>query len=71
MERERVNSSNLESVGYEKSSMTLEIEFKNGGIYQYFNVSEDIFEALMNANSHGSYFHANIRNGGFDYKKVG
>lgn len=70
MERQKVESSNLESVGYQAPSMILEIEFKNGGIYQYFNVPESIFIDLMNASSHGSYFHANIRNGGFAYEKV-
>lgn len=62
MEREQVESSNLASIGYDSDNQILEIEFKHGGIYQYFEVSENTFEELMNADSHGLYFSANIRN---------
>lgn len=56
MDRNYVRSSNLRSVGYDADSMTLEIEFHSGGIYQYFNVPSHIYEGLMRAGSHGTYF---------------
>lgn len=61
MERQRVSSSNLASVGYDPISQTLEIEFNHGGIYQYsgFPISEH--QGLMAASSHGSYFVQNIK----------
>jgi len=31
-------------------------------MYQYFDVPENVYEELMNADSHGIYFSANIRN---------
>ena len=62
MERQSVNSSNLSSVGYDASTETLEIEFKNGTIYTYSNVPQFEYDRLMEAGSHGSYFSANIRN---------
>lgn len=61
MERQPVSSSNLVSVGYDPSSETLEIEFKNGSIYRYFNVPPFEHERLMAADSHGVYFNANIK----------
>jgi len=61
MNRETIVSSNLVSVGYDKTSSTLEIEFKNG-IYQYSGVSENEYEGLMNASSAGKYFNMNIKN---------
>lgn len=61
MDRQSVQSSNLVSVGYDPETETLEIEFK-GGVYQYFNVPQFIFEQLMSAPSHGVFFNANIRN---------
>ena len=70
MKRDYVNSSNLESVAYDSDSMTLEVEFKHGGIYQYFNVPESIYNGLMNASSHGSYFDLNVKKGGYSYSKV-
>jgi hypothetical protein len=69
MKRELVESSNLTSVGYDKESEVLEIEFKHGGKYQYFDVPFKIYNELMNAESHGKYFAANIRND-FEYQKM-
>jgi hypothetical protein len=40
----------------------LEIEFNDGGVYQYLGIPSNIHDALMNATSHGKYFVANIRN---------
>ena len=62
MKRDTVRSSNLASIGYDEANNILEIEFNHGGIYQYLNVPFDVYEELMNANSHGTYFSANIRN---------
>ena len=62
MQRTPVTSSNLVSVGYEPKSMTLEVEFHSGSVYQYFDVPEYEHQSLMQAGSHGVYFNANIRN---------
>ena len=56
------------SVGYDGDSMTLEIEFNNG-IYQYYDVPEDIFQELINASSIGSFIHQNIKNN-YSYSPV-
>jgi len=61
MIRQPVSSSNIRSVGYDPETRTLEIEFLSGGIYQYFNVPKPIYNALMVASSHGSYFHHHIK----------
>ena len=61
MERVSVQSSNLSSIGYDKGNEILEIEFNHGGIYQYSNVPQRVYNNLMNADSHGVYFSANIR----------
>jgi len=69
MERSFVSSTNLTSVGYEPSTETLEIKFRSGGIYQYFNVPPESYQALMNASSKGSYHAAHIKNR-YPYRKV-
>lgn len=71
MERIPVESNNLASVGYDSVTSTLEIEFRSGRIYQYFAVSQEIYDGLMNAASKGSYFDHNIKKGGYSYTKVG
>jgi hypothetical protein len=70
MERQHVNSSNLKSVGYDPETKTLEIEFLNGGLYQYDNVPESIYNGLMSASSHGQYFYRHIKKGGYHYRKL-
>lgn len=70
MERESVKSSNLASVGYDSDSKTLEIEFNNGGLYQYFSVPESIYNGLMAASSKGSYFDQYIKKGSYSYKRI-
>jgi hypothetical protein len=69
MNRQAVSSSNIASIGYDANSQTLEIEFLNGGVYQYFDVPQHVYEELMNASSHGQYLARNIK-GVFRYSKV-
>lgn len=57
-----VSSSNVASVGYDASSLTLEVEFNNGSVYQYFDVPEAVYQEMMRASSVGKFMHANIRN---------
>lgn len=61
MQRVPVSSSHIVSIGYEVATSTLEIEFKDGRIYQYFDVPEHIHDGLMGAASHGEYLSANIK----------
>ncbi|WP_203293598.1 KTSC domain-containing protein [Luteirhabdus pelagi] len=69
MERESVRSSNIVSVGYDANSQTLEIEFKGGTVYQYYDVPENEYENLMSASSQGVYFSTNIKEN-YNYQKL-
>lgn len=69
MYRYPVSSSNIASIGYDESSRTLEIEFLNGSIYQYYDVPDTIYQELMQATSHGQYLSQVIK-GFFSYAKV-
>lgn len=61
MKRIEVESSMLASIGYDSKKKILEVEFNHGGVYQYFDVSKRVYDELMSADSHGSYFYHNIR----------
>lgn len=69
MERTRVSSSNIRSIGYDVQDETLEVEFGNGGIYQYFGVPQKIYERFMDALSKGRFFSTRIRDK-FSTKKI-
>ena len=68
--RQHVSSSNIQSIGYDPNSNTLEVAFQHGGIYQYYNVPEFIYNGIMSAGSKGSYLHQNIK-GKYRYRKIG
>ena len=69
MVRQRVSSSNISSIGYDINSNILEIEFHDGGIYQYHGVSESAYNSLMSAASHGSYF-SNFIKDRYNYRQI-
>lgn len=62
MDRQPVDSSNLSSVGYDADAETLEVEFRNGSVYQYFGVPSATHQSLLQAPSVGSYFISHVRN---------
>ena len=60
MERKRVNSSKLRSVGYDEKSMTLEVEMSNGQVYQYVKVYPEVYRRFMAAPNPTSFFEDKI-----------
>lgn len=70
MERTPVQSSSVSSVGYDRDSYTLEVEFLNGSVYQYFGVPESIFSGLMNAPSKGTFFDQFVKKAGYSYARI-
>ena len=70
MERQKIFSSNIESVGYDENDMVLEIEFKNGSIYQYYNITATIYDGLMRAESIGKFLNSHIIKMNFKCKRI-
>lgn len=70
MERIPVQSGNLASVGYDPGTMTLEVEFLSGSVYQYFGVSESVYAGLLNAPSKGRYFDQFVKKAGYSYARI-
>jgi KTSC domain len=56
-----VNSSLLANVSYDAGQSVLQLELCDGAIYRYFEVPPVIYEALLAAESKGSYFNREIR----------
>lgn len=69
MQRISVSSSNIAAIGYDVQSSTLEIEFLNGSIYQYFDVAENVYNELMQAGSIGAYLNSYIK-GNYRFSRV-
>jgi len=64
-----VNSTLLASVAYDVNGCLLELEFRDGTIYQYSAVPEIVYQELIAADSKGTYFNRQIRNH-FSYRRV-
>jgi hypothetical protein len=60
MDRIKVSSSSIRSVGYDERNRVLEVEFNDGRVNQYSGVSAEVHRRLMNAPSMVSYFRDNV-----------
>ena len=69
MRRRRVESTTVRSVGYQRKSRILEIEFQSGIVYQYLDVPGRVYEELWKADSKGRYFNSEIRDG-YEFVRV-
>jgi len=56
MERKRVNSSKIRSVGYDEKSQTLEVELSNGQVFQYVQVYPEVYRRFMAAPNPTSFY---------------
>lgn len=70
MQHTAVDSSNLESVGYESNSKILEVRFKNGSLYRYSEVPEGVYRGLLGAGSVGGYLDAYVKKAGYPFVRV-
>lgn len=61
MDRIKVSSSNIVSVGYDDDTSTLEVEFKSGSVYQLKKVPYDIYSDFLKSPSLGRFFNSRIR----------
>lgn len=62
MKRTEVISSQINSVGYDPATETLEVQFLNdSSVWQYSPVSQSLYDAMMFADSVGAYFYQNVR----------
>ncbi|HEV7453763.1 MAG TPA: non-canonical purine NTP pyrophosphatase [Candidatus Saccharimonadales bacterium] len=69
MQRLPVDSSDIVSVGYDPKTRLLEIEFKEGRIYEYPDVEPETYRLFMKADSYGQFFLSSI-NGHYRYNRI-
>lgn len=60
MERKRVNSSKIRSVGYDEKTMILEVEMANGQVFLYGKVYPEVYRRFMAAPNPTSFFEDRI-----------
>lgn len=62
MQRRLVESSALNSLGYDPSAKILELEFRDsGGVWQYFGITSTLYKKFINSESLGHFFVTKIK----------
>lgn len=65
----KVESSVIAEVNYLESQQDLMVEFNNGATYVYHEVSQEVVDSFLSADSVGRYYTENIKDK-FGYSKV-
>lgn len=63
-----VDSSNIESIGYDDGDRELHVRFLSGALYIYHDVPRPIFDDLLQASSKGSFLNREVK-GVYRYTK--
>lgn len=69
MKLTEIESSNIAAIGYDPAAKKLRVQFKGGGLYEYYDVPAAAHEKFMAAESKGGHFAKHIR-GEYDTKKL-
>jgi len=59
--RQAVESSAIAKVGYSKRRHMLEIEFVNGAVYRYLDVSATVYRDLITAESKARFYDSSVK----------
>ena len=62
MQRVVLESTSLASVQYDPALQRLEVEFRDGEQYVYFQVPSRRYQELLDSDSKGAFFNRHIRN---------
>ena len=62
-------SSNIVRFGYDEEGRVLRVEFKNGSVYDYFDVPDQVFNGMKSASSVGQYLAQQVK-GAFRYARA-
>ncbi|MHA6668333.1 KTSC domain-containing protein [Homoserinimonas sp. A447] len=52
MHLDPIDSDALDGVSYDAASRTLTVKFESGGVYEYFDVEQSLFDELQRSQPH-------------------
>jgi hypothetical protein len=61
MDSAELESSSLAKLAYDNPRAILQVEFRDGAVYQYLGVPLHTYQDLLRAGSKGAYFNRHIR----------
>ena len=75
-----LTSSNINALGYMQATNEMQVQFKNGVVYSYAGVPEEVYTQVFNGSifdpkqgrqSVGHSFYVLVKRGGYSYTKIG
>ena len=68
-----VQSDNVSAAGYDDASSVMTVRFKNGALYEYYEVPGDIWTSFLAAQPHpwSQVGYPRLVQGGISYKRIG
>ncbi|WP_139923227.1 KTSC domain-containing protein [Hymenobacter sp. DG01] len=70
MQRRPIRSSSLKAVGYNAATLTLEIEYRHGGLVRYTGVPAATYEALLQVPGKAMFVEQVVERGGYGREQV-
>ena len=65
----RVESSSVDSIGYDPGTRRLYVRFVGGRGYVYYDVAQSVFDAFLEADSKGRFVNFEIK-GAYSYRRL-
>lgn len=68
-----IQSDNVQSAGYDASTLVMTVQFKNGALYEYYGVPADLWTSFVAAQPHpwSQVGYPRLVQGGIPYKRIG
>lgn len=68
-----IQSDNVRAAGYDETSMVMTVQFDNGALYEYYEVTADLWTAFVAAQPHpwSQVGYPRLVQGGIPYKRIG
>ena len=70
MEKIRVKSNTIRTVGYDELAQILEIDFQQGGTYRYFGVSKKIYDNMIKPSSTPEEYYERFIKNRYRHEKI-
>lgn len=61
MDMQNVESSNVESVGYDPDTQEMHVRYRNGQLYKYEGVPEEVHQTVIGSDSIGTELHRSVK----------
>ncbi len=70
MNRQSIDSKHLASCGHDPATGEMEIEFRDGRVYKYAAVPQNLFDKMMGAKKPSEFFRKTIKGSKIKFERI-